>query len=160
MRLRPAWAGDAAACAGVLGALPEHFTADTHAAVVQAVGEPAPGRAGLVAETGRAVVGFLVVERRHPRAAEITFAAVVPESQGRGVGRALVDTALAELGRDGVVLVVVKTLDATAGYEPYVATRAFWERRGFVQVDAIDPLPGWQPGNPAAIYVAALDATR
>jgi hypothetical protein len=38
-----------------------------------------------------------------------------------------------------------------AGYPPYVATRAFWERSGFVQVDTIDPLPGWQPGSPAAI---------
>ena len=27
-------------------------------------------------------------------------------------------------------------------------------------VDTIDPLPGWEPGNPAAIYVAALRPTR
>jgi hypothetical protein len=38
--------------------------------------------------------------------------------------------------------------------------RAFWGRRGFVQVDTIDPLPGWQPGNPSAIYIAALGARR
>ena len=31
---------------------------------------------------------------------------------------------------------------------------------GCVQVDAIDPLPGWQPGDPAAIYVRALGSTR
>jgi hypothetical protein len=43
---------------------------------------------------------------------------------------------------------------------PYEATRAFWERNGFVHVDTIDPLPGWEPGNPAAIYVAALRPTR
>jgi hypothetical protein len=54
----------------------------------------------------------------------------------------------------------VKTLDANAGYAPYEATRAFWERCGFVQVDTIDPLPDWQPGSPAAIYVAALAVTR
>ena len=41
----------------------------------------------------------------------------------------------------------------------YVATRAFWEHRGLVQIECIDPLPGWQPGNPSAIYVAALSAT-
>ncbi|HEX5290374.1 MAG TPA: hypothetical protein VFX25_16040 [Streptosporangiaceae bacterium] len=39
-------------------------------------------------------------------------------------------------------------------------TRAFWERNGFVHVDTIDPLPGWEPGNPAAIYVAAIRPTR
>jgi hypothetical protein len=27
-------------------------------------------------------------------------------------------------------------------------------------VDTIDPLPEWPPGNPAAIYVAALRPTR
>ena len=33
-------------------------------------------------------------------------------------------------------------------------------RNGFVHIDTIDPLPGWEPGNPAAIYVAALRPTR
>jgi hypothetical protein len=59
-----------------------------------------------------------------------------------------------------VTMVEVKTLDASSGYEPYVATRAFWEARGFVQVDRIDPLPGWNPGNPCAIYVRAIAVTR
>jgi hypothetical protein len=44
--------------------------------------------------------------------------------------------------------------------DPYGATRAFWERNDFIHVDTIDPLPGWEPGNPAAIYVAALRPTR
>ena len=67
---------------------------------------------------------------------------------------------LAHLAGNGVRIVEVKTLDRSAGYAPYEATLAFWERRGFIQVDMIDPLPGWQPGNPAAIYVAALAPTR
>jgi len=46
---------------------------------------------------------------------------------------------------DGVRVVLVKTLDASAGHQPYEATRTLWERRRFVQVDTIDPLPGWQP---------------
>ena len=98
-------------------------------------------------------MGFVLVEQRFPAAAEITYAAVLPARRGNGIGTALVEAALTGLD---VAYVEVKTLDASAGYEPYVATRAFWERRGFVQVDRIDPLPGWQPGNPAAIYVRAL----
>ena len=31
---------------------------------------------------------------------------------------------------------------------------------GFVCVDTIDPVPGWAPGNPAAIYAAAIRPTR
>jgi ribosomal protein S18 acetylase RimI-like enzyme len=108
---------------------------------------------------GGAIAGFVVVEQRFERSAEITFAAVRPDQRDRGIGTALVEHVLVELARDGVAIVEVKTLDASSDYEPYVATRAFWERRGFVQIDCIDPLPGWEPGNPAAIYVASLTVT-
>jgi hypothetical protein len=27
-----------------------------------------------------------------------------------------------------------------------------------LKIDVIDPLPGWQPGNPCAIYVTVLPA--
>lgn len=57
-------------------------------------------------------------------------------------------------------MIEVKTLDASSGYEPYVGTRVLWEAMGFVQIDCIDPLPGWQPGNPSAIFVRALGVTR
>ena len=67
---------------------------------------------------------------------------------------------LDHLGADRISVVEAKTLDRSSGYRPYEATRAFWERNGFVHVDTIDPLPGWEPGNPAAIYVAALRPTR
>jgi hypothetical protein len=58
------------------------------------------------------------------------------------------------------IVVTVKTLDSSAGYAPYEATRAFYEHNGFVYVDTIDPLPGWPPGNPPAIYAAAIRLTR
>ena len=64
------------------------------------------------------------------------------------------------LAASGISVVEAKTLDSSSGYRPYEATRAFWERNGFIHVDTIDPLPGWEPGNPAAIYVAALRPTR
>lgn len=127
--------------------------------------EVAGGQAGVaryrawVAEDAGLVVGFVLAKIRYPATAEITYAAVRPERRGAGVGTRLVRRALADLAGDGAALVEVKTLDASAGYEPYEATRAFWERRGFRQIDCIDPLPGWQPGNPAAIYVAAVRPT-
>jgi GNAT superfamily N-acetyltransferase len=86
--------------------------------------------------------------------------AVDPLRRGRGAGTLLLNRVLDDLTSAGVSVVEVKTLDPSAGYLPYVATRAFWERRGFVQIDTIDPLPGWQLGNPAAIYVAAIRLTR
>lgn len=73
--------------------------------------------------------------------------AVAPGRRGRGIGTVLLDRVLDDLAATGIRLVEVKTLDRSAGYPPYEATHGFWERRGFVQVDTIDPLPGWEPGN-------------
>ena len=147
---------DADVCVEVLAELPEFFTPDTHDDVRAGV---VKGR-GWVAVDGDSVVGFVLVEMRFPASAEVTYAAVRPTRRRSGIGTALIDVVLSELARLGVAVVEVKTLDASAGYEPYVATRAFWENCGFRQIDCIDPLPGWQPGNPSAIYVAALSATR
>jgi GNAT superfamily N-acetyltransferase len=150
--VRAAVPDDADACVAVLAALPSHFTPDTHRPAATAV------RAGgaWVAAVADRTVGFLVVEQRFPQGAEITYAAVLPGHQGRGIGAALVAEAVRWARTDGLRALEVKTLDASSGYEPYVATRAFWERRGFVQIDRIDPLPGWQPGNPSAIYILPL----
>jgi GNAT superfamily N-acetyltransferase len=97
---------------------------------------------------------------RGMRAAEILLAAVAADRRGAGLGTRLVNHVLDELSADGVQIVEVKTLDPSAGYAPYDATRAFWLARGFIQLDTIDPLPGWPPGNPAAILAVALAPTR
>lgn len=154
--VRTASPADVEQCVAVLARLPDFFTPDTHDEVRSCLAK----QQAWVATVGEDVIGFVVVECRHPASEEITFAAVLPEAQGAGVGTRLVDTALAALADEGVAVVEVKTLDASAGYEPYVATRAFWEHRGFRQIDCIDPLPGWQPGNPSAIFVAALAPAR
>jgi ribosomal protein S18 acetylase RimI-like enzyme len=70
------------------------------------------------------IKGFLVIERRHQRCAEITYAAVRPDLQRPGIGTSLLHAVFEQL-----------------------------------QVDGIDPLPGWDPGNPSAIYVKALTST-
>ena len=86
--------------------------------------------------------------------------AVDDAERGQGVGSVLLDHLVSDLADRGTRVIEVKTLDRSADYQPYVATRAFWEGRGFIQIDTIDPLPGWPPGNPAAICVAALSASR
>jgi GNAT superfamily N-acetyltransferase len=142
-----------AACQDVVRSLPDFFTPD----VVDSVAEELVGdRAWVWGDEAGRVTGFVIVQRRFPKAAEITWAAVLPAQQRHGVGRALVLAALDWARGAGVEVVEVKTLDESSGYEPYVATRAFWATFGFVQVDLIDPLPGWQPGNPSAIYVLPL----
>jgi ribosomal protein S18 acetylase RimI-like enzyme len=150
--LRAGRADDVESCVAVLAALPDFFTPNTHAQVREQMAGGA--RLWVATDGGGPVIGFVLVEQRYPASAEITFAAVLHKWRGRGVGTALVEAAMSELATADVAVVLVKTLDASAGYEPYVATRAFWAARGFHQIDCIDPLPGWEPGSPAALLVA------
>ena len=156
MTVRRAGPADGPACEAVLRSLPDFFTPDVPATVAA---DMAHHESWVVTAAGE-VVGFAVVDRRSPAAAELLWAAVDADRRGAGLGTRLIDHVLAELAADGVRLVEVRTLDRSAGYAPYEATLGFWEARGFVQVDRVDPYPGWQPGNPCAIYVAALAPTR
>jgi GNAT superfamily N-acetyltransferase len=152
MQIRPAGCEDIDSCVSVLAALPEYFTPSTHDEVRR---DLADNPSWVAIDDGQ-VIGFLLAPRRFTAGAEITFAAVEPSRRNGGIGAALVERCLLDLAAAGVSIVEVKTLDGSASYEPYIATRAFWERRGFVQIDCIDPLPGWDQGNPAAIYVRAI----
>ncbi|GAA5188229.1 hypothetical protein GCM10023322_38440 [Rugosimonospora acidiphila] len=105
------------------------------------------------------MTGFAVVERRG-EAAEIRWAAAAAGRRDHGIGTALIEHVLDALRDAGVRIAEVKTLDPAAGYPPYAATYAFRKARGFVHADTIDPLPGWEPGNPRALLIAALTATR
>jgi GNAT superfamily N-acetyltransferase len=154
--VRVAAAPDAVMCVEIVAGLPDFFTDDVPDKVQCDLRE----HGGWVIDDAGEVVGFVIVERRGARAAEIMWAAVAADRRGEGLGSQLIDHALAELSADGVQIVEVKTLDPSADYAPYDATRAFWIARGFVQFDTIDPLPGWPPDNPAALLAVALAPTR
>jgi len=149
-------AADAPAVAAIVRGLPEYFTPDVPD---KAARDAAAHGAWVVTDAG-AVAGLAIVARKSPGGAEILWIAVEAARRGQGHGTRLLGHVLDHLAADGVSVVEVKTLDSSAGYAPYEATRAFYERNGFVHVDTIDPLPGWPPGNPAAIYVVALGKTR
>ena len=154
--VRAATAQDAVTCAAIVAGLPDFFTDD----VPDKVRSDLRDHGGWVIDDAGGVVGFAIVQRRGKRAAEILWAAVAADRRGAGLGARLVNHVLDELSADGVQIVEVKTLDPSAGYAPYDATRAFWLARGFIQLDTIDPFPDWPPGNPAAILAVALAPTR
>ena len=154
--VRAAIAQDADPCAAIVTDLHDFFTDD----VPDKVRSDLRDHGGWVIDDAGDVVGFAIVERRGMRAAEILWAAVAADRRGAGLGTRLVNHVLDELSADGVQIVEVKTLDSSADYAPYDATRAFWLARGFIQLDTIDPFPDWPPGNPAAILAVALAPTR
>ena len=154
--VRPFQAGDVPAAAAIVLGLPDYFTEDVPDQVEH---DAASHQAWAITDSGT-VAGFAIAARKSPAGAEILWIAVDAARRGRGHGTRLLGRVLDHLGADGISVVEAKTLDRSSGYRPYEATWAFWERNGFVHVDTIDPLPGWEPGNPAAIYVAALRPTR
>ena len=156
LAIRPLAGADMPAVTAIVRGLPDHFTSDVPGRVEQ----DAADHDGWVVTDSGTVAGFAIASRMPPGGAEILWIAIDPARRGQGLGTALLDRVLGKLAAAGVSVVEAKTLDASADYPPYEATRAFWEHRGFVHIDTIDPLPGWEPGNPAAIYVAALRPTR
>ena len=153
--VRPWSPADREACLSIVRGLPDFFTEDVPETVRRDLSDYP---AWVVTENGT-VAGFAVAKDTTATSVELLWAVVAAPSRHGGLGRTLIDAVLAELGDQGVLLVEAKTVDASAG-PPHDGTCAFWEAAGFVQVDTIDPLPGWQPGNPSAIYVAALGPTR
>jgi ribosomal protein S18 acetylase RimI-like enzyme len=156
LTVRRSAARDTDQCLAIVRELPDYFTEDVPAKVERDLG----AHPGWVAVENERVIGFVVVDRRSRGAAEILWIAVADAKRGHGVGSALLDQLVGELADDGVRVLEVKTLDKSADYQPYAVTYAFYQRHGFIQIDTIDPLPGWPPGNPAAIYVAALRPSR
>jgi GNAT superfamily N-acetyltransferase len=153
-QIRAGGADDIAACRDIVAGLPEFFTPDTGDTIAADLAT----HDSWVVTDGTSVTGFAVAKRRSAAAAEILWVAVAPTRRGHGIGTALVGHVLDALRASGMIVVAVKTLDPSADHPPYAATYRFWTARGFVHVDTIDPLPGWEPGNPCAILVAPLAA--
>jgi GNAT superfamily N-acetyltransferase len=78
------------------------------------------------------VAGLAGAARRPPGGAEILWIAVDPARRGQRMGTVFLDRVLDELAAAGVSVVEAKTLDRSADYPPYEATRAFWDHKGFV----------------------------
>ena len=123
----------AGACDQIVEGLPYHFGSaqgrnDCAAAVRR---DP-----GLVAVDGGEVVAFLTYVRRFDEAAEITWMAVRADRRRQGIGHALIDRLVDQLGAEGRrVLLVLTVSPSDPGPEPddgYGATRAFYRSAGFV----------------------------
>lgn len=111
-----------------------------------------------VAVISSQVHGFATIQCRNDNVAEILWMAVNPKYRRQGIGSALVEHITNDLRQRGIRLLEVKTLSGDVDYPPYVATRRFYEKMGFLHFETIDPYPGWEPGNPCAIYLKVLPA--
>lgn len=107
-------------------------------------------------DTDDKIVGFLSVKLHYPWTAELHVMGVEEDWHRKGVGRALVATAEAELAARGVELFFVKTLGPSREDEAYARTRRFYEALGFRPLEELHGL--WGPGNPTLVLVKTLRA--
>jgi ribosomal protein S18 acetylase RimI-like enzyme len=148
-RLKPA---DIAGCEAVLRSIPEWFgIEDANTAYIRDL-ETLPS---YVATEGRLVVGFLAARQHFPEAGEIHIIAVERSRHGRGIGRALLEAAEADLRANGCRLLQVKTLGPSDDDEGYRRTREFYFARGFMPLEETDAF--WGSENPALVMVKVLD---
>ncbi len=143
-------------CLSIARELPEYFMEQA----MPVMANDLRGHQLYVAQDGNgpagAVIGFATVQAKTSLVAEISWMAVKPEYQHGGVGTQLMNQIVSDLKAAGVRLLEVKTLAPTVEYAPYAHTRRFYERRGFIHLETIDPYPEWEPGNPCAIYVKVI----
>lgn len=103
----------------------------------------------------KSMVGFIILKEINPEVVEITYLAMDPNYQDRGIGTKLVEESLKQLGRDYKVC-EVKTLAETRPDEGYEKTRNFYKKLGFIPLEIINPYPGWNKDNPCQIFIKIL----
>lgn len=109
----------------------------------------------LGAYDGEEMVGFIAFKELNDQAIELSWIAVDPKYQGRGVGTFLVDEGLKSLPKKYLVC-ETKTLSEIDPDSQYARTRKFYKKLGFIPLETINPYPGWGNDNPCQIFVKIL----
>jgi GNAT superfamily N-acetyltransferase len=143
--------GQAKVCAPILAALPGWFGYPEAVAQYLRDIEVMPT---LLARLDGQVVGFLNIKTHSRYAAEVNVMGVLVEHHRRGVGKALLLTAIQLLRSQGVEYLQVKTLSPSHPDEGYQRTRAFYQACGFRPLEEF-PL-FWDEANPCLQMVMCL----
>ncbi|MDE7192565.1 MAG: GNAT family N-acetyltransferase [Oscillospiraceae bacterium] len=91
-------------------------------------------------------IGFAALKVHNPHTAEIFDIGVLRDHHRRGAGHMLIKACEERCRDDRRSVLTVKTLDGSADYPPYEATRAFYLREGFVPLEVFEEY--WGRDNP------------
>lgn len=140
-----------AECTSILSELPDWFGIPESNAAYAAAAEQGPT---WIADEADETIGVMVLRDTGFSAIDIHLLAVRPHRHRQGVGRALVEEALAYARMLGKHLLTVKTQGPSAGYEAYERTRAFYEGMGFLGLEEFTQI--WGPENPCLIMARTV----
>ncbi|MDR2686213.1 MAG: GNAT family N-acetyltransferase [Oscillospiraceae bacterium] len=103
---------------------------------------------------GGKAVGFLALKPHNEYTGDVHSIGVLEGYHRQGVGAKLLSMAEEYLRERGYRYLTVKTLDASAGYEPYERTRKFYAKQGFVPLEVFTHY--WDEDNPCLFLVKGL----
>lgn len=138
--------------ANILADLPEWFgLPESTAAYVEASRE----LTCFVAVLADEYVGFVTLEQRFNRTAEINAMGVLAKHHRQGLGEALMLEVLAWCQRQEIQFLQVKTLAASHPDPYYQKTRLFYQQQGFSELEVFPTL--WGPDNPCLQLIMAVN---
>jgi len=108
----------------------------------------------LIANDNDRVIGFLAIKIHNEHTAEVCVMGVLEERHRQGAGEKLIKACENYCQEKHIEFLTVKTLDASAEYEPYERTRKFYMKMGFKPLEVF-PLH-WDKDNPCLFLVKHL----
>jgi RimJ/RimL family protein N-acetyltransferase len=149
-QLRALTQADIPQCVAVLRELPQWFGIED---AILDYAKDLETLDGYVAALAGEVVGFVGLKRYGDQSVEINVIGVRPAHRGRGLGTSLLQHVEAHATTAETQLLHMKTLAPSHSDPNYAQTRAFWEARGFLPMDAHLL---WGPENPCQVMVKPL----
>lgn len=134
--LRDLEPADAPACDAVLATLPTFFG---DPGGIADCAEAVRTQKGFVATVGEEVVAFLTLAPSTDDALEVTWMAVRDDMRRSGIGKKLIERAVAAARESGYPALCVLTLGPSDPDEGYKETRAFYRAVGFFPIKELKP---------------------
>jgi RimJ/RimL family protein N-acetyltransferase len=149
-QLRGLAKADISHCVAVLRELPQWFGIEES---ILEYADDLESLDGYVAEVAGEIVGFVGLKRYGEQSVEINVIGVRPAHRGKGIGTSLLQHVEANATTAETRLLHMKTLAPSHADPNYVETRAFWEARGYLPMDAHLL---WGTENPCQVMVKPL----
>lgn len=103
---------------------------------------------------GVKAIGFVALKIHNRYTADIYNLGVLEEYHRQGIGHDLVLATEKHCKSNGYLFLTVKTLDESAIYEPYIRTRAFYRKNGFIPLEVFTTV--WDEKNPCLFLAKYL----
>lgn len=99
----------------------------------------------------RKCVGLAVLKIHNEYTAEIYNLGILPQVQRCGVGHMLLESCIQYCQAKNIYYLTAKTLDESADNKPYVRTRAFYKKEGFLPLEVLKNY--WNKDNPCLFLI-------